>query len=307
MSEEGPFDLEAYLSSERERVERALERAVRRLEPRLPTDVTGAVGHGVLSGGKRLRPILCATAYRACAEDGRAGASDAVYDLAASIELVHAYSLMHDDLPCMDNADLRRGRSTTHKEHGEETTMRAGTALIPAAASLAWEALGCLECPRDRAVEVVGLLLRAAGAGGMVGGQWLDLEGEGRTLSAEELDELHRRKTGALLTASLLMGATAAGADRRITEALARYGRAVGLAFQIVDDILDATQSAEVLGKYPSDAALGKSTYVALYGLEGARERACARSADARAILTEAGIEAEALLSLADYVVERRN
>lgn len=307
MIEDGPFDLEAYLAGERERVELALKRAVSRLEPRLPADVTDAIGHGVLGGGKRLRPILCATAYRACADGGGTHPSDAVYDLAASIELVHAYSLMHDDLPCMDNADLRRGRSTTHKEHGEETTMRAGTALIPAAAALAWEALDCLECPRDRAVEVVGALLRAAGAGGMVGGQWLDLEGEGQTLSADELAELHLRKTGAILTASLVMGATAAGAEPRITEALARYGHAVGLAFQIVDDILDATQSADVLGKNPSDAALGKSTYVALYGLEEARERAHAQSAEARAVLIEAGIEAQALLSLADYIVERRN
>jgi geranylgeranyl pyrophosphate synthase len=250
------------------------------------------------------------TAYRACVgEDERAlgEGSEGLYDFASSIELIHAYSLMHDDLPCMDDADLRRGRSTTHREYGEELTMRAGLALIPAAALQAWDALGCLGCPRERAVDAVATLLRAAGAGGMVGGQWLDLEGEARALSAEELDDLHQRKTGALLTASLVMGATAAGGDERVTEALTRYGRAVGLAFQIVDDILDATQSAEVLGKNPSDAARGKSTYVGLYGLDGAREHARAQTAAACTALAEVGIEARALEALAQYVVDRHH
>ncbi len=305
MSEQGPFDLAAYLAGERERVELALGRAVDRLGPELSGDVARAVGHGVLGGGKRLRPILCTTAYRACTGDGARRESEALYDLAASIELVHAYSLMHDDLPCMDDAELRRGSPTTHRLHGEEATMRAGLALIPAAATLAWDALGCLECPPRRAVEVVGALLRAAGAGGMVGGQWLDLEGEDRTLSAEETDDLHGRKTGALLAASLWMGAAAAGAEPRAIEGLVRYGRAIGLAFQIVDDILDATQSAAVLGKNPSDAALGKSTYVALYGLDGARERAQARRSDALEALAGAGVSTTELAALADYVVER--
>lgn len=310
MSGDGAFDLGSYLASEREQVEAALGRALSRIETRVPADVARAVGHGVLGGGKRLRPILCATAYRACAgNDGRpsAAGTDALYDFAASIELVHAYSLMHDDLPCMDDADLRRGRPTTHREHGEELTMRAGLALIPAAALHAWEALGCLECPRERAVEAVTALLRAAGAGGMVGGQWLDLEGEDRSLGAEELNELHARKTGALLTASLEMGSIGAGAERPVTDALARYGAAIGLAFQIVDDVLDATQTADVLGKNPSDAALGKSTYVALYGLDGARERAVSQVDEAHAALAAAGIDSPPLEALARYVVERKS
>jgi len=301
------FDLEAYLERERERVEAALVRAVARLAGLLSDDIGSAIRHGVLGGGKRIRPILCATAYRACRPPGSEVDEDSLYDFVTSVELVHAYSLMHDDLPCMDDAALRRGRPSTHQEHGEEVTMRAGLALIPGAARQAWQALGCLGCPREVAVAVVRHLMEAAGAGGMVGGQWLDLEGEGRSLSGSELDELHRRKTGALLAASLVMGAMAAGAEGSVAESLHRYGRAVGLAFQIVDDILDATESAAVLGKNPSDAALGKSTYVALHGLEGARDRALAEADAARAALAEAGLHAPALSALAGWIVQRRS
>jgi len=301
------FDLDAYLEGERSRVEEALCRAVDRLARLVPDDVGDAVRHGVMGGGKRIRPILCVTAYRACVGPGAEIEEAALYDFAAAIELVHAYSLMHDDLPCMDDAPLRRGRPSAHREFGEEVTMRAGLVLIPGAAHQAWRALDRLGCSRGVAAEAVRSLMEAAGAGGMVGGQWLDLEGEGRVLSEADLDELHRRKTGALLAASLVMGATAAGADGPVAESLRTYGRAVGLSFQIVDDILDATESAAVLGKNPSDAALGKSTYVALHGLAGARERAAAEAEAARAALAEAGVRAPALDALAGWIVERRS
>ena len=298
-----PFDLRAYLAAEKAPVEAALERALAWITHRLPADVAEAARHGVLSDGKRLRPILCVAAHRACG-----GADDeAAYDLAASLELIHAYSLMHDDLPCMDDADLRRGRPTTHREHGEAVTLRAGAALIPAAALQAWNAARALGCDDDVARATVMILLQAAGGGGMVGGQWIDLEGEGESLAAEELDDLHRRKTGALLTGSLLLGARAAGAGEKVREALQRYGRAVGLAFQIADDILDATQSAETLGKNPSDAALNKSTYVALHGLEEARSRGNQEVRKALAALEDSGLEAPALAALARYVMERRH
>ncbi len=290
-----------FLHGEREHVEAALERAVGALERELPPDVFGAVRHGVLGGGKRLRPILCVSAYEAYG--GRAGSS--VYDLAASLELVHAYSLMHDDLPCMDDAELRRGRPTTHREHGEDVTMRAGAALIPAAALQALSACAALRCPPERARKVTAALLEAAGAGGMVGGQWEDLLGEGRSLGASELDALHSRKTGALLAASLVMGALAAGAPAEAVDALEEYGRAIGLAFQIADDILDATQLADTLGKNPSDVALGKSTYVALHGLDAARARARDEADRAIRALRRAGLEAPTLEALAAYVVER--
>lgn len=298
-----PFDLDAYLDAEAPRVAAALERAVRWIRPLVPSEVGRAVAHGVLSPGKRLRPVLCVTAHRACGGPDL----DATYDLAASLELIHAYSLMHDDLPCMDDADLRRGHPTTHRAVGEDATIRAGAALIPAAALQARTAAETLGAGPDHADAVARLLMEAAGAGGMVGGQWVDLEGEGRALGAEELDGLHRRKTGTLLEASLLVGARAAGAGADTCAGLLRYGRAIGLAFQIADDILDATQSAETLGKNPSDEALEKSTYVGLYGLDEARARARALVAEAHAGLAAAGIEAPALEALARFVVERRH
>jgi len=295
------FDLKAHLAAERTRVEAALERAVLGLEASLPADVCGAVRHGVLSGGKRLRPILCVAAFRACGGDAGPGA----YDLAAALELIHAYSLMHDDLPCMDDGELRRGRPTTHRVHGEDLTMRGGAALIPAAAMQALEAARRLGCDESTARAASQVVLAAAGAGGMVGGQWLDLMGEGRPLPAVDLDEIHRRKTGALLAASLQLGGLAAGAGDVVQDGLLVYGQAIGLAFQIADDLLDATQSAARLGKNPSDEALDKSTYVTLYGVEEARRKALDQIGHAHRALERAGLQSPALTALADYIVER--
>jgi farnesyl diphosphate synthase/geranylgeranyl diphosphate synthase type II len=183
--------------------------------------------------------------------------------------------------------------------------MRAGAALIPAAALQAFDACRALQCDPERAVAVTRALLEASGAGGMVGGQWLDLLGEGKALGAEALDGLHRRKTGALLEAALVMGGLAAGANEAVQGSLREYGASIGLAFQIADDILDATQSAETLGKNPSDAALDKSTYVSLYGLDEARIRAEQEVRRALAALDAARLEAPMLRALARYVVER--
>jgi geranylgeranyl pyrophosphate synthase len=304
-----PFDLDAFLEARRGRVEDALERAVAAIVrvPRVEEDVSAAVRHAVMGGGKRLRPLLCVTAWESCRPDGRSGpVPEAAYDLAASIELIHAYSLVHDDLPCMDDAELRRGRATTHRVHGEDVAVRAGAALIPAAALQAYRACHALEVTDETAADVVRVLLEAAGGGGMVGGQWLDLRAEGRLLTEVELDELHRHKTGALLTAALEMGAMAAGASRVERLSLGRYGAAVGLAFQIADDILDATGDAETLGKNPSDAELDKSTYVSLHGLDEARARARALVDDACRALEEGGLDAPALRALARFTVDRR-
>ena len=297
--------LDAYLDSESGPVERALERAVVTLEQcvtPIEPELLSAIRHGVMSGGKRLRPILFASAYQACGAE----AKEASYDLAASLEMIHAYSLMHDDLPCMDDAALRRGRATTHRVHGEDVTIRAGAALIPAAALQALDASGRLGCEQARCLTIVRTLMAAAGAGGMVGGQWVDLLGEGLALGTEDLDALHRMKTGALLTASLEMAALAADADSDTRDALRTYGQAIGLAFQIADDVLDATASAETLGKNPSDAVLDKSTYVALYGLEEALRRARNQVDIAVSALKAAGIESPALVALGRHVVERR-
>ncbi len=296
----GPVDLKGFLARERAVVEGALEEAVNRLLPRIPGGLRDAVRHGVSGGGKRLRPILCSAAYRAAG-----GRDDGIYRLAVSLELIHAYSLMHDDLPCMDDADLRRGEPTTHVLHGERATTVAGALLIPAAALQAWEGARTLGLPEETARALAEELTRAAGGGGMVGGQVLDLLGEERALSEPELDDLHRRKTGALLRASLRMGGIAAGAPPDQLGGLDRYGEAIGLAFQIADDLLDATSTTQALGKNPSDANLGKSTYVTLFGLEEATRRARALVAEAVGALRASGLHAPELEALARYIVER--
>ena len=297
--------LTSYLEREAGNVEAALERALERLPVAVASDeaLREAIAHGLTGGGKRLRPILCAAAWSACRQNE--SPPPALYDLAVALEMIHAYSLMHDDLPCMDDAELRRGRPTTHRVHGEAATVRAGAALIPAAALQALSACEALACPEERTEAATRALLEAAGAGGMVGGQWLDLLGEHETLGPDELNDLHRRKTGALLAASLVVGSIAAGAPADVVDALERYGRSIGLAFQIADDILDATASAETLGKNPSDAELDKSTYVSLYGLDEAGRRARAQVDEARAALRHAGLDAPALEALAGFVVER--
>ena len=298
------FPLEEYLEDGGRRALDALERALDDLGPLLPSSVEPAVRHGVLGGGKRLRPILCATACRVVRSEDREP-EDAVWDLAVSLELIHAYSLMHDDLPCMDDAALRRGRPTTHRAHGTETTIRAGAALIPMASLQAWRASERLGLGSRRSREVVRVLTRAAGGGGMVGGQLLDLLAEGRELGPEELTDLHGRKTGALLAASVRMGGVAGGADDAALEALDAYGRAVGLAFQIADDVLDATASASELGKEPSDESLEKSTYVGLWGVDEARRRAGAVVEEGLEALRGKGLADPALEALAGYVVAR--
>ena len=301
---DGPsLDLEAFLLQEREQVEQALERSLESFRGDLATDLAEPIRHAVMTGGKRLRPILCAVAYRACAGIPRTD----VYDLAVSLELVHAYSLMHDDLPCMDDAELRRGRPTPHTLYGEEATIRAGLALIPAASLQALRAARTLGCEDDTVRMIVQELNRAAGGGGMVGGQYLDLLAEECALTSEELDDLHRKKTGALLTASLAIGGLAAGASESTLAGLHRYGQAVGLAFQVTDDILDETSSAAALGKNPSDGLLAKSTYVSLHGVEEAARRARTLAEEAVEALRTARIGAPELIALAHYLVERKS
>ena len=296
------FQLDAFLVEEREEVERAIGRACDRLVPLLSDELLGAACHGIRTPGKRLRPILCVVAYRACGGTTEA----AVYDLGASLELIHAYSLMHDDLPSMDDQSLRRGQPTTHTVFGERATIRAGLALIPAASLLAHRAAGDLGCDDRACRSVVRELNRAAGAGGMVGGQVLDLLAEGGELHAEELDRLHHMKTGAVITASLLIGGIAAGASEGELGGLERFGRGIGLAYQVTDDLLDATASAGDLGKNPSDGQLGKSTYVALHGLEGTSRRARTLVDEALEALRRAEIEGPVLTALAQHVVERK-
>ena len=295
------FDLGVYLKGVTPGIEEALAASVAEALDLVPPDVHAAIGHAVLSEGKRLRPVLCIAAYGACG-----GKSDRIPELAVSLELIHAYSLVHDDMPCMDDAELRRGRPTTHKVHGEERAARAGAVLIPLAALRAWRGALAVGCDDSTARAIVEELCRAAGAGGMVGGQALDLRAEGASLDGPALDRLHRLKTGALLTASLRIGALAAGASDTTIEALDTYGRSIGLAFQIADDVLDATATAADLGKNPSDTDRDKTTYVGVHGLEAAADRARTEVSRASASLRQVAMDDPALHALAQYVVERR-
>lgn len=298
------FPLGEYLEECGHRSLEALHRALDDLGELLPEELEPAVRHGVLGGGKRLRPILCATAYRVVG-DPAGEPPEGAWDLGAALELIHAYSLMHDDLPCMDDATLRRGRPTTHRAHGVGPTVRAGTALVPAACLQAHRAAGRLGADAEQQGEVVRSLARAAGGTGMVGGQLLDLLAEGRELGPGDLTELHQRKTGALLAASVRIGGVAAGAADETLKALEAYGRAVGLAFQIADDVLDATASTEELGKEPSDRSLEKSTYVGLWGVEAASRRAREVAEEGVGALRARGLADPALEALAEYVVAR--
>ena len=292
-------ELEAFVAAERAPVEAALRAVVEEVGD---GTLSAAVRYAVDAGGKRLRPILCVTAYRALAGD----VPPPVYRLAASLELIHTYSLIHDDLPGMDDDDVRRGRPSTHVRHGEAVATAAAAALIPLAARVVLEA--GRELALDEAViqELVGRLCRAAGAGGMVGGQWLDLEAEGRRVTVDELATIHRMKTGALLAASPEMGALAADASREARQALAVYGSALGLAFQIADDILDVTGDPDVLGKTAGrDTELEKATFPSLEGIGAARVRAEAEVDRALRALETGGVRSEALAALARFAVAR--
>ncbi len=295
--------LESFLDRERARVDQALDDAVAGMgRGGAAQAVTDAVRYAVAAGGKRLRPILCVAAYRAFHDR----VPPALYRLAAALELIHTYSLVHDDLPSMDDDDMRRGRPSTHIAHGAATATVAGAALIPAAVRLASAAGAELGLEDDRRTELVRTLCRAAGGGGMVGGQLLDLRAEGRSVTLAELERIHAMKTGALLTAAPVLGGMAARAGDVALDALTIYGAGLGLAFQVADDILDVTGSSHRLGKTAGrDTQLEKATYPALAGLDEARRRAEREVEVALAALDAAGLESEELRALGRYAVER--
>ncbi|MEO7502000.1 MAG: polyprenyl synthetase family protein [Gemmatimonadaceae bacterium] len=284
----------------REAVETALVRVAQHDLQALPSSVTDPIRYSIEGGGKRLRGMLLLAAYRAAG-----GAGDAS-GLAAAVELIHAYSLVHDDLPCMDNDDIRRGRSTAHRVFGVGATTVAGATMIPLAARIAYDSALGLVLPGATACTIVKVLMRAAGAGGMIGGQLADLDAEGADLSREELDLIHSAKTGALIAASLEIGGLAAAATPSRVRALADFGSRIGLAFQIMDDVLDVTSSTDRLGKTTGrDAALNKSTYPALLGVEGATARAAGLVADACDDLRSNDVLTPELEELATFIVSR--
>ncbi|MBC8087788.1 MAG: polyprenyl synthetase family protein [Phycisphaerae bacterium] len=292
----------AVFLSERAAVQASLDALCTRWLSDIAPKTAEAIRYALLGEGKRLRAILLMEAYRACG-----GAGD-VHDLAAAVEVVHAYSLVHDDLPCMDDDDVRRGRPTVHRVYGVSIATAAGLAMVPLAARSAWHAAQALGLPDDEAGAVVRDLMSASGGGGMIGGQLLDLEAEGSRLSLEAMERVHRLKTGALIMAAVSIGARAARSTPARREALARYGGAIGLAFQIADDVLDVTATTVELGKTAGrDLALQKSTYPALLGVEGATARAVALVHDACAALEREGVLTPALKALASFTVERRS
>jgi len=310
------FDLEAWSSIQLDRVERALKcwisvSATDTTVHRAPADLVAAMCYAVLDGGKRLRPLLVLAAGEAVRhpQSGHFPESEGVNDEAAlraacAVELIHAYSLVHDDLPCMDNDVLRRGKATVHVKFGEARALLAGDALQ----ALAFELLTPDEgMSVQQQAHLCRLLARAAGSAGMAGGQAIDLASVGLTLTERELRQMHCLKTGALLQASVLMGAACGTASSQALTALKSYGAAIGLAFQVVDDILDVIADSATLGKTPGkDVDHGKPTYVSLLGLERSSAYAQELLEQALAALACSGLpNTQVLQGLAKMVVNR--
>ncbi|MBZ5601142.1 MAG: polyprenyl synthetase family protein [Acidobacteriia bacterium] len=287
-----------FIATQQKRVDAALDRRVP-AESVEPTTIHRAMRYSLFAGGKRMRPLLAIAAADAVS-DAPAGIESA----ACSLELIHTYSLIHDDLPALDNDDLRRGRPTCHKVFGEAMAILAGDALL----TLAFEVLAKLDCvdPERRSALVAELATASGTVGGMIGGQVCDIEGEGKFATAALLESIHRAKTGALLKASVRMGAIYGGADAAQLDAMTKFGEHVGLAFQIVDDVLDVEQSSEALGKTAGkDAKQQKITFPAVYGIERSREMAEQERIQAHLALQMFDDRAERLREIADYVVRR--
>jgi geranylgeranyl pyrophosphate synthase len=268
----------------------------------LPGGVGPAIAYALTGGGKRMRGMLVLAAYRA------AGGRMDVTRLAAAVEIVHAYSLVHDDLPCMDDDDVRRGRPTVHVAFGVPAATAAGLAMVPLAVRTALEAGRSLSLSDRESAEIVRILMIASGAGGMVGGQLLDLDAEGRQLGIDELERIHRGKTGSLIAAAARVGGMAAGGSATQLGALEDYGNALGLAFQIVDDVLDVTATSDQLGKTAGkDMAVSKATYAASLGVDGASDRAARIVRAGCEGLEAAGLLTEELLGIARFTIARRS
>jgi geranylgeranyl diphosphate synthase type II len=290
--------LEGYIAAQQERIDDALARWVPP-ESENPSIIHRAMRYSLFAGGKRIRPLLAIAATDAVGEN-----APGIESAACTLELIHTYSLIHDDLPALDNDDLRRGRPTCHKVFGDAMAILAGDALL----TLAFEVLSKLECIQaERRLQLVRELATAAGTvGGMIGGQVNDLEGENQSPTPELLESIHRAKTGALLRASVRLGAIYAGANQDQLGALTAFGEHIGLAFQIVDDVLDVEQPSEALGKTAGkDAQQKKITFPAVYGVERSREMAQRELSEAHLALQSFDHRAQRLHELADLVVRR--
>lgn len=291
------FDLEAYLSRRQQLINRALDRFVPAERVKPPT-IHQAMRYSLFAGGKRMRPILCLAAAEACG-----GVEEAALPLACAVELIHTYSLIHDDLPAMDNDDFRRGKPTNHKVFGEAIAILAGDALLTQAFEVAAQWPGTSRYPVQQAILE---LARAAGSKHLIAGQVADLEAQGRRLSVPQLRFIHERKTSALLCCAVRLGGMSANATPAQLAALTAFGRSVGLAFQIIDDILDVTQTTEQLGKTAGkDVAAQKATYPAVVGLEKSRLIARRLTDRAFAALRVFKGRAQALQALARFLLHR--
>jgi geranylgeranyl diphosphate synthase type II len=297
-STEMTFDLKTYLRDRQQRVEAALDASV---PTGYPETVYEAMRYSLLAGGKRLRPILCLATGELLG-----GTEPMAMPTACALEMIHTMSLIHDDLPAMDNDDYRRGQLTNHKVYGEDVAILAGDALLTYA--FEYVATQTRDVPAERILRVIADLGKAVGAKGLVGGQIVDLASEGATdVSLETLNYIHTHKTGALLRVSVTSGAVLAGADEAQVETLSQYANNIGLAFQIIDDILDITATSEELGKSAGkDLAAQKVTYPSIWGLEESKQQAQTLVATAKAgVLDSFGTAAQPLVALADFIVDR--
>ncbi|MHB1023460.1 MAG: polyprenyl synthetase family protein [Acidobacteriaceae bacterium] len=301
------LSVQDILKSGVERTDAALDRLLPSPDT-LPHSIHRAMRHSVFAGGKRLRPILCMEAARMVLGTGALPAG--IEELGSAIEMLHTYSLIHDDLPALDNDDLRRGKPTCHVVYGEAIAILAGDALQ----TQAFEVLGSLQCSSDAAIRIVREIAIAIGTGvdktrpGMIGGQVMDIEGEHQKPTAEMVEAIHRAKTGALITVSLVSGGIYAGGHADAIQRLRSFGQKAGLAFQIVDDVLDVTQSSEQLGKTAGkDTASDKATWPAVFGIDQSIKDADSLITAAFAELEPFGAAAEPLKSLAHYLVERKH
>lgn len=293
---------EDWQAQYRAKIEQALEQAVPSVGGELYAGVIDAMRYSLLGGGKRIRPLLVMEFCRLCG-----GNPEDALPWACALEMIHTYSLIHDDLPCMDDDDMRRGRASCHKVYGEATALLAGDALLTLAFETACSPSSG-SVPAERALAASWKLARAAGVNGMVGGQQIDLVSEGRAVPLEVLQKMDACKTGALIRAAAAMGCILGGGTEEQRRSADEYASSLGLAFQIVDDILDVTGSVEQLGKpVHSDQEHDKSTYVALLGLEEAQHEASRLTQRAVAALEVFGTEADSLRTLAVHLADRKN
>ncbi|CAN5809321.1 polyprenyl synthetase family protein [soil metagenome] len=291
------MELKQYLAARQKEVDHALDRFLPKEKVR-PATIHKAMRYSLFAGGKRLRPILCLAAAEACG-----GERGAALPLACAMECIHTYSLIHDDLPSMDNDDFRRGRATCHKVFGDGIAVLAGDALLTVAFEIA---AGAKPTRRYSLQTIISEIAVAAGSRKLIAGQVADLEAEGQPITRAELRYIHENKTAAMITSSVRLGAMSANAPEKQLAAVTEFGRSLGLAFQVIDDILDVTQTSEKLGKSAGkDVAAQKATYPAVLGLAGARKEAQRLTSKAHHALEPLGAKAEQLHALAAYLLDR--